>query len=69
MAYVIIDDPVGGINSTVRCDNNNAARCNYSTVLGGYSNTANSNYGIILLLLLIQQLLVVFLIQQLVVWV
>ena len=47
MAYVIIDDPVGGINSTVRCDNNNAARCNYSTVLGGYSNTADKNYGTI----------------------
>lgn len=47
MAFVIIDDPVGGLSSTVRCGSSNNARSPYSTVSGGALNTSSGKYSTI----------------------
>lgn len=47
MAYVIINDPIGGLTSTVRCDNQNTAIRQYATVTGGYQNTSSGKYSFV----------------------
>ena len=42
MAFVIIDDPVGGPSTTVRTGFTNKALGPYSVVLGGYGNPSLS---------------------------
>ena len=45
MAYVIINDPTGGLTSTVRCGNENTSTKQYATVTGGYQNTSSGKYS------------------------
>ncbi len=47
MAFVIIDDPVGGQSSTVRCGQNNFAQSTYSGVLAGRCNISLGSYSLI----------------------
>lgn len=47
MAFVIIDDPVGGASTTLRCGQNNTAPAGYSGVLAGRCNTSSGAYSII----------------------
>jgi len=47
MTFVIINDPIGGLSSTVRCGSNNNAKSAYSTVSGGLQNTSSGKYSTI----------------------
>ena len=47
MAFVIIDDPVGGVTTTLRCGQNNTAPAGYSGVLAGRCNTSSGAYSIV----------------------